>query len=285
MRSNEQLLANENFERAVADVQRLSIVIAFCERRGDTLTVDLGEGAFTAASAEYNLGRLYAAYRALTEYSPESALELRYQDRRAGWYTTAGLTWIERPAPSPAAQQPPTVAPRGDTQVSPSPEGQSRGGVHFGAGLGAGSFDQQCRGCEIDSELGLSGLLSVGKWLGQSTVLGIEATGWSKEQSGRRAVVYSLIAQVTRYAGETSGLFLRAGAGLVGYSDDFDFSAAAPGFAARVGYELGAGKVRVVPYLGYVRTFDGTDLKRDGGDVGFNFVISQLQFGAGIAVP
>ena len=285
MRSNEQLLANENFERAVADVQRLRIMIGFCELRGDTLTVELGDGVFAAASAEYNLGRLYAAYRALTEYNPESALELRFEDRLAGWYTTGGLIWVDRPAPPPAAQQPPTAAAPGDAQVPPAPEDQSRSGLHFGAGLGAGSFDQQCRGCEIDSELGLAGLLSVGRWLGQKTVLGVEATGWSKERSGRRAVVYSLMAQATRYVGATSGLFLRAGAGLVGYSDDFDFSATAPGFAARLGYELGAGKVRVVPYVGYVRTFDGTDLKRDGEDLGFNFVISQLQFGAGIAVP
>lgn len=285
-RSNEQLLANETFQRAVADVQRLSIVAGFCELRSDTLTLDLGEGAFAAASAEYNLGRLHAAYRALTEYSPETAMELRYEDRLVGWYTVAGLSWIERPAPPPpVAAQPPGAATPGAPEVSSAPEAAPRSGFHFGAGIGGGSFDQQCRGCEIDSELGLSGLLSVGRWLGQKTVLGVEATGWSKEQSERRTVVYSLVAQVTRYATANSGLFLRAGAGLVGYSDDFDFSAAAPGFVGRLGYELGAGKVRFAPYVGYVRTFDGADLKRDGDEVGFNFVISQLQFGAAIAVP
>jgi hypothetical protein len=39
-----------------------------------------------------------------------------------------------------------------------------------------------------------------------------------------------------------------------------------------------------VPYLGYVRTFDGVDLKRNGDDVGFNFVISQFQLGLGVSV-
>jgi hypothetical protein len=36
--------------------------------------------------------------------------------------------------------------------------------------------------------------------------------------------------------------------------------------------------------VGYVRSFDGTDLKRDGEDVDFNFVISQLQFGVGVTI-
>jgi hypothetical protein len=70
----------------------------------------------------------------------------------------------------------------------------------------------------------------------------------------------------------------------VGYSDDFDFSATALGFSGRLGYEFGGGKARVLPYVGYVRSFDGTDLKRDGEDVDFNFVISQLQFGVGVTI-
>jgi hypothetical protein len=40
----------------------------------------------------------------------------------------------------------------------------------------------------------------------------------------------------------------------------------------------------VGPYVGYVRSFDGTDMKRDGEELDFNFVISQLQFGLGISL-
>jgi hypothetical protein len=152
----------------------------------------------------------------------------------------------------------------------------TRSGFHFNAGLGAGAFDQQCRGCDdIDSELGFSGFLSLGTLVNEETVLGIEATGWTGEVADSTAQVYSVMAQVTRYASETSDLFLRAGVGLVGYHDENDLSATGLGFSGRLGYELG---------IGYVRSFDGLDQKLNGDDVGFNFVISQFQFGLGLSV-
>ena len=101
-RPNQELMASETFQRAMTDVLRLEIAVRFCELRPDTLTLDLGDGASTSASTEYNLSRLYAAYRAITEFSPETALELRNQDRLAGWYTIGGLAWTEKPAAPPA---------------------------------------------------------------------------------------------------------------------------------------------------------------------------------------
>jgi hypothetical protein len=272
-RANEELMAGETFQQAMTDVLRLGIAVRFCELRPDTLTLDLGPGATTSASTEYNLGRLYAAYRALTEYSPEIALELRHQDRLAGWYTVGGLSWTEKPVQPPAA-------PAGDEEI----EETARSGFYFNAGAGPGAFDQQCRDCEIESETGFSGLLALGGFIDPKTVLGIEGTGWTKDESGVSAQVYSAMGQVTRYLGATSGLFLRGGIGLVGYHDDADLSATGPGFSARLGYEFLRGKIHVVPYLGYVRTFDGIDLKRNGDDVGFNFVISQFQLGLGLSV-
>jgi hypothetical protein len=276
-RPNQDLMSSETFQRAMADVLRLGIATRFCELRPDTLTLDLGDGASTSASTEYNLSRLYAAYRALTEYSPGTALELLDQDRLAGWYTIGGLSWTERPAPRPAE---PTV---------PVPGGEvgdeiARSGFHFNAGVGAGAFDQQCRDCEIDSEMGVSGFLSLGGFVDPLTVLGIEGSVWTKDESDVRGLVYSAMGQVTRYLSPTSGLFLRGGVGLVGYHDDDDRSATGPGFMGRVGYEFLTGKVHIVPYFGYVRTFDGIDMKRNGDEVGFNFVISQLQLGLGVSV-
>jgi hypothetical protein len=274
-RTNEELMSGLGFQRAMTDVLRLGIAVRFCELRPDTLTLDLGDGAMTSASTEYNLGRLYAAYRALTEYSPETALELLHQDRLAGWYTVGGLSWTEKPAP------PPAVPAGGEGEEE---EETARSGFYFNAGVGAGAFDQQCRDCEIDSETGFSGLLALGGFVDPQTVLGIEGTGWTKDESGVSAQVYSAMGQVTRYLGTTSGLFLRGGIGLVGYHNDADFSATGPGFSARVGYEFLRGKVHVVPYFGWVRTFDGIDLKQNGDDVGFNFVISQFQLGLGVSV-
>jgi hypothetical protein len=93
IRTNDQLLANVGFRSAVDDVRRLDIVTDFRELRPDTLTVDLGDGAFTSASTEYNLGRLYLAYRGTTDYSGEGALELQHDGRRVGLYVPGRLTW------------------------------------------------------------------------------------------------------------------------------------------------------------------------------------------------
>lgn len=281
-RANEELMVNETFQRAMTDVLRLGIAVRFCELRPDTLTLDLGDEAFFSASTEYNLSRLHAAYRPLTEFRRESVLELRYEDRVVGWHTGGGLTWTEKP--TVRRPTPPGAEATAAAEAPEAPADAPRTGFHFSAGLGGGAFDRQCAGCEIDSEIGPSAFLALGGLLDRKTAIGIEATGWMKDESGIGTQVYSVMAQVTRYAGLTSGLFLRAGVGLVGYRNDADLTATGPGFAGHLGYEFGRGKVHVLPYLGYVRSFDGIDLKRDGDDVGFNFAISQLQFGLGLSV-
>jgi len=93
IRTNDQLLANVSFRSAVDDVMRLAIITGFRELRPDTLTVELDSGAFTSASTEYNLGRLYLAYRETTDYSGEGALELYHDGRRVGLYVPGRLTW------------------------------------------------------------------------------------------------------------------------------------------------------------------------------------------------
>ena len=92
-RTNEQLLTSVGFRRAIEDVQRLGIVIQYRELRPDTLSLELGDAAFTGASTEYNLGRLYLAYRGTTAYGPDGALDLRHGERRVGLYTKSGLSW------------------------------------------------------------------------------------------------------------------------------------------------------------------------------------------------
>jgi hypothetical protein len=93
IRTNDQLMESVTFRSAVDDVLRLEIITGVRELRPDTLTVDLGDGAFTSASTEYNLGRLYLAYRGTTDYSAEGALELQHDGRRVGWYVPGKLTW------------------------------------------------------------------------------------------------------------------------------------------------------------------------------------------------
>ena len=69
------------------------MVIHYQELRPDTLSLELGDAAFTAASTEYNLGRLYLAYRGTIDYSSDGALDLQHGERRVGLYTKSGLSW------------------------------------------------------------------------------------------------------------------------------------------------------------------------------------------------
>jgi hypothetical protein len=181
--------------------------------------------------------------------------------------------------PEPAAGKPAPAA-QGGTQPAP----RTRSGLHFGLGLGAGAVDLTCKGCDIASETGFSGFISLAVPIGEKTLLGIESTGWIRSESEITTRVYSLMAHVTEYTSITSPVFLRAGLGVVGYSQDDveDLSARALGFSGRLGYEIGSGGVVLVPYVGFTRTFGGAELRSDGEEVGFDFAISNFQFGLSI---
>ncbi|MGH7580780.1 MAG: hypothetical protein ACREM9_11450 [Gemmatimonadales bacterium] len=173
----------------------------------------------------------------------------------------------------------------------PAPRTRERGGFHGGLGLGAGVADFACQGCDDPSETGVSGFLSLGTWVNDNTVLGVEGTGWTRSESGASSNRYSLTATVTRYLSANSGLFLGAGLGLVGHRETIvpddpgaDLSANSVGFSARLGYDIGTGSYVIVPYVGLVRTFAGADFKADGEDIGFNAALSNVQFGLSIGV-
>lgn len=179
-----------------------------------------------------------------------------------------------------ASQAPPTPG------MTPSSNARDRFGFHFDMGLGGGAVDFTCDGCDFETLTGFSGFLSLAGAIGEKTLMGVESTGWTRDESGNTAQVYSFMAHLTEYLSETSGLFVRAGLGLVGYRENSspgDLTAKAFGFSGRLGYELGAGGVTAVPYVGYLRTFGGAELKLDGNELGFDFVINNFQFGLGIA--
>ncbi len=68
--AEETLLSNPKFAQAIADARRMNLVADFEELGPDTLRVGLSDPAMSAASTEYNMGRIYAAYSALTEWNP-----------------------------------------------------------------------------------------------------------------------------------------------------------------------------------------------------------------------
>jgi hypothetical protein len=174
------------------------------------------------------------------------------------------------------------------TEPNPNADARLRSGFHFSLGLGAGRADLTCDGCTFDSRTGYSAFLSVARPVAPKTLLGVEATGWTKERSGTTIRIYSLMAHLTEYLNRSSGLFLRAGLGLTGFREDGGFRDIAGngfGFSGRLGYELGAGDVLIVPYVAYVRGLGGGGVTVDGNDSSTDVIIHNFQFGLGIAAP
>jgi hypothetical protein len=293
--------------RAVSDMLRTGLVTTVEQGRLGILRVGMGEKFHSHQAREYYFTRLAVAYYAWTVEGRPLIIELWDGGRKIGEYTdrafligaghttpldcpeaaATGLCSLgssvqqETPPATAAAVLSPETAPGG----GPS-SGRDRSGFHFGLGLGGGTMDTPCHGCDFASETGFSGFLSVAGPVGEKMLVGVETTGWTGNQLGRTTRVYSVMAHATEYLSPTSGLFVRAGLGVVGYHQDAnsgDRSANAIGFAGRVGYELGKGSVVLVPYVGIVRTFAGADMKLNGEDEGLNVAISNVQLGLSIA--
>jgi hypothetical protein len=293
--------------RAVGDMLRTDLVTTVEQGPVGILRVGVGRGFHSHQARQYYFTQLASAYYTWKSEGHPLIIEVWEGGRKIGEYADrtfhVGPDYTApRECPEAATtglcgslgesvqqETPPAPTARGQAAVAaqsePTANARRRSGSHFGLGLGAGAKDFACRGCDITSETGFSGFLSLAGSVGEKTLLGIETTGWTKNQSGTTARVYSVTAQVTEYLSTTSGLFLGAGMGIVGYHKDTDLgdsSASGVGFSGRLGYELGTGRVAFVPYVGVVRTFGGADIK--GEDAGLNVAISNVQFGLSIAV-
>ena len=296
--------------RAVGDMLRTDLVTTVEQGPLGILRVGVGRRFHSHQAREYYFTQLASAYHTWQSDSHPLIIELWERGRKIGEYRDRAIhigSGYTTPLDCPEAaatglcsslgeseqqETPPATPAPGQAAVAAQPgstaNARQRSGFHFGLGLGAGAMDFACDGCDFASKTGFSGFLSLAGSVGEKTLLGIEGTGWTKNQSGTTARVYSLTAQVTEYLSTTSGLFLSAGLGVVGYHEGTDFgdrSANAVGFSGRLGYEFGTGGVAFVPYVGIVRTFGGADIKVDGEDAGLNVAISNVQFGLSIAAP
>jgi hypothetical protein len=108
-------------------------------------------------------------------------------------------------------------------------------------------------------------------------VLGIEASGWTRSQSGNTLRVYSVMAALTQYLSR-SGFFVSGGLGVLGFDVNSinDISGKGLGFSGRVGYEVGVGRLAIAPHVSYARSLQG---------VQYDITISNLQVGVSLIVP
>jgi hypothetical protein len=263
----------------VGDLIRANIASSVEQGPPGVLRVALAPGFHTQGSRQFYFRRLGSAYHTWVAEGEALVIELWEGGAKIGEYRNGEFAMDTLQPPS----RPDSVAP---PPAPPAPV-EERAGLQLQLGVGAGIADLACRGCDFSSETGVSGFFAVGSSLGPKMSVGVEATGWTRSEGGNSSRVYSLMAYLTEYLQPRGGPFLRGGLGLVGYRRERsagDLNAKALGFSGRVGYEIGAGRVVILPYAGLVRTFAGADFEVDGNDIGFNAALSNVHFGVGIGL-
>lgn len=148
---------------------------------------------------------------------------------------------------------------------------QLRRGFWIGLGLGYGSL-----GCEdCDRLSGLSGYVKLGGTLSQKVLLGVEANGWTRKESGATLSYSNLSAVVYFYPSSTGGFHLKGGLGASRVDLDLGIGGrdkdTGGGILLGVGYDARVGRnFSLTPYLNLVGSnFDDSK-------------VNLVQFGVGV---
>jgi hypothetical protein len=141
---------------------------------------------------------------------------------------------------------------------------QARRGFHFSIGLGSASVAASCAECDIDffdNRLnGLSGIIQLGGAPTSKLVIAAEFMGWMKNDAPIYRRIAALDLVVLGYPSETSGFFIKGGAGAVRAIAENDFIVAqTDAWTAQsgLGYDIPLGGIMLTAYANYVRTFSG----------------------------
>lgn len=138
---------------------------------------------------------------------------------------------------------------------------QEKKGLFIGVGLGWGSLDLTCDGCEVNRESGFSGNFRIGGVINDKLLIGGETEGWYKSEDGA-SVSFSTVTASAYFYPASKGLYLRGGIGLavLSASDSFD-SDSETGFGVSfgAGYDIPiARKTALTPYANWMfGSFDG----------------------------
>lgn len=92
-RPNNELLAHEGFRRAIGDMQRNGLLLAYREPERERLQVDLSAAAMGQPTLEYQLTRLFLAYGETMYDDSNPILEIRANRQQIGLYSRDGLGW------------------------------------------------------------------------------------------------------------------------------------------------------------------------------------------------
>jgi len=123
---------------------------------------------------------------------------------------------------------------------------QAREGFWISGGLGYGSFDLGCDGCESDRESGVTALLAMGGTAGRSVLIGAELEGWRKEIDGVDLGFGHLSGVVYWYPRPSAGFFVKGGLGVARLTADAgpfgDDRETGLGLHGGVGYDVRVGR-------------------------------------------
>jgi hypothetical protein len=96
VRTNAELLADPDFNRAIRDLRALRFLAGFQEGGPDTLLVDVSDKALSTNLSEYNLGRLFSAYYRMSNWYPRTIILFSNRGQVLGAYRRNGLSVRER---------------------------------------------------------------------------------------------------------------------------------------------------------------------------------------------
>lgn len=123
---------------------------------------------------------------------------------------------------------------------------QTREGFWISGGLGYGSLDVGCDGCESDRQSGATARLAMGGTPRRDLLLGAELTGWHKEVDGVDITLGHLAGVVSWYPSPATGFFVTGGAGIASLTTDAgplgDDSDSGIGLQAGAGYDIRVGR-------------------------------------------
>jgi hypothetical protein len=274
----------------VTDMIRVGLAKTVEQGPRGILRVGVGDNFHSLPSREHYFRKLISAYYEWDAEDGPLVVEFWEQGSKIGEYASGdfamepGYTPPVAAAPTPAAGVTAAAVPGEESQAPAEQVPSKHAGWHFTLGLGGGGARLSCDGCDFARETAPSGYLSLGAAISPKFLVGIEGTGWTQ---GGDAQVYSVMAQVTGYFNETSGMFVTSGFGLVGRQEDSrvgSLSANGFGFSSRVGYELEiGGSVLLIPYLAYLTTLGGAKFQFNDQDVG-EYDISNVQFGVALGI-
>ena len=161
---------------------------------------------------------------------------------------------------------------------------QTRQGFWIGFGVGAGSADISCDGCDVDRETSWSGHFRLGGTLRPNLLLGAESDGWTRDDDGVQTTIGFLSGVAYFYPTATNGLWLKGGLGIATFeaTDDIDeITTTGIGLSAGVGYDFRmTPNFSLTPYLSLLQQVSG-EAEVNGLDTGESAKVNVIQLGLG----